>query len=147
MVGDLFARVADRYDLMNDLMSGGVHRLWKASMVDVLAPRPGLRMVDVAGGTGDITFRVLDRLDRHQRPRGRDGPPAAITVADINPAMLAVGRDRAIDRNRLSGIDWIAADAENLPLASASMDAYTIAFGIRNVTHDRALASRRPGAC
>ncbi|MEM7041195.1 MAG: class I SAM-dependent methyltransferase [Pseudomonadota bacterium] len=134
MVGDLFARVADRYDLMNDVMSGGVHRLWKASMVDVLAPRPGMRLVDVAGGTGDITFRVLDRL------KGGGGPPAAITVADINPAMLAVGRDRAIDQNRLSGIDWIAADAERLPIASGSMDAYTIAFGIRNVTHvERAL--------
>ena len=144
MVGDLFARVADRYDLMNDLMSGGVHRLWKASMVDALAPRPGIRMVDVAGGTGDITFRVLERL------KGRDGPPSAITVSDINPAMLAVGRDRAIDRNWLDGIDWIAADAECLPIESASMDAYTIAFGIRNVTRiERALAEAarvlRPG--
>ncbi|MGI9510470.1 MAG: bifunctional demethylmenaquinone methyltransferase/2-methoxy-6-polyprenyl-1,4-benzoquinol methylase UbiE [Geminicoccaceae bacterium] len=138
MVGDLFARVADRYDLMNDLMSGGVHRLWKASMVDLLAPRPGIRMVDVAGGTGDIAFRVLDRL------QGKEGPPSAITVSDINPAMLGVGRDRAIDRNRLSGIDWIAADAEALPLESASMDAYTIAFGIRNVTQiDRALEEAR----
>ncbi|MEZ5932744.1 MAG: bifunctional demethylmenaquinone methyltransferase/2-methoxy-6-polyprenyl-1,4-benzoquinol methylase UbiE [Alphaproteobacteria bacterium] len=135
LVGDLFARVAERYDLMNDLMSGGIHRLWKAAMVDLLAPRPGIRMVDVAGGTGDIAFRVQDRL------KGRDGPPSAITVSDINPAMLAVGRDRAIDQNRLSGIDWIAADAERLPLESASMDAYTIAFGIRNVTHiERALA-------
>jgi demethylmenaquinone methyltransferase/2-methoxy-6-polyprenyl-1,4-benzoquinol methylase len=135
MVGDLFARVAGRYDLMNDLMSAGIHRLWKAALVDQLAPRPGIRMVDVAGGTGDIAFRVLDRL------QGRGGPPSAVTVLDINPAMLAVGRDRAIDRNRLAGIDWIAADAECLPLASASMDAYTIAFGIRNVTHvDRALA-------
>ena len=133
-VGELFARVADRYDLMNDLMSGGIHRLWKAAMVDVLAPRPGLRLIDVAGGTGDIAFRVLDRL------RGRDGPPSAITVSDINPAMLGVGRDRAIDQNRLSGIDWIGADAEDLPIKSGSMDAYTIGFGIRNVTHiDRAL--------
>jgi len=138
LVGDLFARVADRYDLMNDLMSGGVHRLWKASIVDVLAPRPGIRMVDVAGGTGDIAFRILDRL------KGKEGPPAAVTVADINPAMLAVGRDRSIDRNLISGIDWIAADAERLPLKNASMDAYTIAFGIRNVTHiDRALEEAR----
>lgn len=135
MVGDLFARVADRYDLMNDLMSGGIHRLWKASLVDILTPRPGIRMVDVAGGTGDIAFRVLDRL------KGRGGAPSAVTVSDINPAMLAVGRDRAIDQNRLSGIDWVSADAERLPLKSASMDAYTIAFGIRNVTHiDRALS-------
>lgn len=73
--------------------------------------------------------------------KGREGPPASVAVADINPAMLAVGRDRAIDQNRLSGIDWIAADAERLPLESGSMDAYTIAFGIRNVTHiDRVLA-------
>ena len=107
MVGDLFARVADRYDLMNDLMSGGVHRLWKAAMVDVLAPRPGIRMVDVAGGTGDIAFRILDRMKRrggspspqNGSPAKRESPPATITVADINPAMLAVGRDRAIDRN------------------------------------------------
>lgn len=134
MVGELFARVADRYDLMNDLMSGGIHRLWKASMVDQLAPRPGLRLLDVAGGTGDIAFRVLDRL------KGRDGPPSRITVADINPAMLAVGRDRAIDANRLEGLTWVCADAEKLPLPDRSVDAYTIAFGIRNVTHiDRAL--------
>jgi len=138
MVGDLFARVADRYDLMNDLMSGGIHRLWKGAMVDQLAPRPGLRLLDVAGGTGDIAFRVLDRL------KGRGGPPALITVADINPSMLAVGRDRAIDANRLSGLDWICADAERLPLPSRSVDAYTIAFGIRNVTHiDRALFEAR----
>ena len=138
MVGDVFARVAGRYDLMNDLMSGGVHRLWKGAMVDQLAPRPGLRLLDVAGGTGDIAFRVLDRL------KGREGPPALITVADINPSMLAVGRDRAIDANRLIGLDWIAADAECLPLPSSSVDAYTIAFGIRNVTHiDRALLEAR----
>jgi demethylmenaquinone methyltransferase/2-methoxy-6-polyprenyl-1,4-benzoquinol methylase len=138
MVGDLFARVADRYDLMNDLMSGGIHRLWKAAMVDQLAPRPGLRLLDVAGGTGDIAFRVLDRLKR------RAGPPATITVADINPSMLAVGRDRAIDANRLTGLNWICADAERLPPPSTSMDAYTIAFGIRNVTHiDRALSEAR----
>lgn len=146
MVGDLFARVAGRYDLMNDLMSGGIHRLWKAALVDILAPRPGIQMVDVAGGTGDIAFRVLDRL------KSQNGPPSAITVSDINPAMLAVGRDRAIDQNQLSGVDWIAADAESLPLESGSMDAYTIAFGIRNVTHiDRALLEARrvlkPGGC
>ncbi len=144
MVGDLFARVAGRYDLMNDLMSGGVHRLWKAALVDRLAPRPGLRLLDVAGGTGDIAFRVLDRL------KGREGPPPRITVADINPAMLAVGRDRAIDANRLDGLDWICADAERLPLPDACVDAYTIAFGIRNVTrsgHALAEAKRvlKPG--
>ena len=91
LVGDLFARVAARYDLMNDLMSAGVHRLWKAALIDWLAPRAGLRLLDVAGGTGDIAFRVLDRLLRRQVAQPR------IIVCDVNPQMLEVGRDRAID--------------------------------------------------
>jgi demethylmenaquinone methyltransferase/2-methoxy-6-polyprenyl-1,4-benzoquinol methylase len=107
-------------------------------MVDWLAPRPGLRLLDVAGGTGDIAFRVLDRLAR------KAGPVPEITVCDINPAMLAVGRDRAIDQNRLDPVVWLCADAETLPLADRSVDAYTIAFGIRNVTRiERALAEAR----
>ena len=139
LVGDLFARVAARYDLMNDLMSAGVHRLWKAALIDRLAPRPGLRLLDVAGGTGDIAFRVLDRVAR----RGA-AAPARIMVCDVNPAMLEVGRDRAIDANRLDAIEWVCADAEALPLPERSVDAYTIAFGIRNVTRiDRALAEAR----
>ncbi|MGI9494295.1 MAG: class I SAM-dependent methyltransferase [Geminicoccaceae bacterium] len=129
LVGDLFERVATRYDLMNDLMSGGIHRLWKAAMIDHLAPRPGIQMVDVAGGTGDIAFRVLDRL------KSRGGLPPSVLVCDANPAMLGVGRDRAIDRNELAAIEWVCADAERLPLPDSCMDAYTIAFGIRNVTH------------
>ncbi len=138
MVEDLFGRVATRYDLMNDLMSGGIHRLWKAALIDHLAPKPGIRMVDVAGGTGDIAFRVLDRL------KTREGPPPSVLVCDANPAMLGVGRDRAIDRNELRAIDWICADAQKLPLPDSSMDAYTIAFGIRNVTHiDQALLEAR----
>lgn len=138
MVEDLFGRVAARYDLMNDFMSGGIHRLWKAAMVDLLAPRPGMRLVDVAGGTGDIAFRVLDRL------KTRGGPSSSIAVCDANPSMLAVGRDRAIDRNQLSGIEWVCADAQCLPLAACSVDAYTIAFGIRNVTDiGRALGEAR----
>lgn len=138
MVEELFGRVAARYDLMNDFMSAGVHRLWKAAMVDLLAPRPGMRFVDVAGGTGDIAFRVLDRLS------ARGGAPSSLMVCDANPAMLGVGRDRAIDRNQLGMIDWIGADAQSLPLPDGCMDAYTIAFGIRNVTDvDRALQEAR----
>jgi demethylmenaquinone methyltransferase / 2-methoxy-6-polyprenyl-1,4-benzoquinol methylase len=138
LVGGVFERVATRYDLMNDLMSGGVHRLWKSAMIDWLAPRPGLRLLDVAGGTGDIAFRVLDRLAR------QGGPGAKIVVCDINRAMLEVGRDRAIDQNRIEPINWLCADAEALPVADRSVDAYTIAFGIRNVTRiERALAEAR----
>jgi demethylmenaquinone methyltransferase/2-methoxy-6-polyprenyl-1,4-benzoquinol methylase len=138
LVGAMFARVAGRYDLMNDLMSAGVHRLWKAAMIDWLAPRAGVRLLDVAGGTGDIAFRVLDRL------AGRSGPPPRIVVCDVNPRMLEVGRDRAIDDNRLAAIDWLCADAEALPLPDRSVAACTIAFGIRNVTRiDRVLAEAR----
>ncbi len=144
LVGDMFARVAGRYDLMNDLMSAGVHRLWKAALIDWLAPRPGLRLLDVAGGTGDIAFRVLDRVAR------RPGPSPEVIVCDINRAMLEVGRDRALDDNRLAGLRFVCADAEALPLPARSVDAYTIAFGIRNVTQiERALAEAhrvlRPG--
>jgi demethylmenaquinone methyltransferase/2-methoxy-6-polyprenyl-1,4-benzoquinol methylase len=110
---------------MNDLMSVGVHRLWKSAMIDWLRPRAGQRMVDVAGGTGDIAFRILERQ-----------PSAHVTVCDINREMIETGRDRAIDRGMLPSdtIDWLCGDAEALPLADASQDAYTIAFGIRNVT-------------
>lgn len=129
LVKGVFDRVAENYDLMNDLMSGGLHRLWKGSMIDWLAPRPGMHIIDVAGGTGDIALRMLERAD------------CEVTVADINAAMLEVGRNRAIDRNCLHNIEWVCADAESLPLPSNRFDAYTIAFGIRNVTHlDKALA-------
>lgn len=139
LVRQVFDNVADRYDLMNDLMSLGVHRLWKTALVDALAPRPGLSLLDVAGGTGDIAFRVIERV----KTRWPDAP-LDITVCDINPAMLTVGRDRAIDRNLMNDIRWLCGNAEALPLPDASVDAYTIAFGIRNVTHiDRALAEAR----
>jgi demethylmenaquinone methyltransferase/2-methoxy-6-polyprenyl-1,4-benzoquinol methylase len=128
LVGAMFARVAARYDLMNDLMSAGVHRLWKAALIDWLAPQPGMRLLDVAGGTGDVAFRILDRLAR------RSATPRRMVVCDVNPGMLEVGRDRALDDGRLGSIDWLCADAEALPLADRSIDAYTIAFGIRNVT-------------
>lgn len=127
-VRGVFDRVADKYDLMNDLMSGGLHRLWKNSFVSWLAPRDGMHIMDVAGGTGDIAFRMLSRAY------------CKVTVADINPHMLEQGRNRAIDRNLLSGIEWLCADAESLPCPDNHFDAYTIAFGIRNVTDiDKAL--------
>jgi demethylmenaquinone methyltransferase/2-methoxy-6-polyprenyl-1,4-benzoquinol methylase len=130
-VRDVFESVASRYDLMNDLMSGGVHRLWKAAMIDWLNPKPETSLIDAAGGTGDIALRVLARA----------GPErvGSIVVCDLTPEMLAVGRDRAIDRGLLAqrcpgGLHWLCADAEALPLADRCMDAYTIAFGLRNVT-------------
>jgi len=133
LVHGVFERVARRYDIMNDLMSLGVHRLWKASMMDELNPRPRTHLLDVAGGTGDIAFRFLDRC-----------PDGTVTVCDINDAMVAVGRDRAIDQGRIAGIDWVVGDAERIPLADMSVDACTIAFGLRNVTHiDAALAEMR----
>ncbi len=123
LVRQVFDSVSPRYDLMNDLMSGGVHRLWKAELIDRLAPRPGQVLLDVAGGTGDVAERFLARA----------GDGIAI-VCDINQSMIAQGRDRAIDAGRLSGIAWVCGDAEHLPVADTSVDAYTIAFGLRNVT-------------
>jgi len=136
LVRGIFDSVADRYDLMNDLMSAGVHRLWKAAMMDWLAPRPGMRLLDVAGGTGDIAWRFLGRIGGPERGEA--------IVCDASPGMLAVGRDRAIDRGVIGAIDWVCGDAEALPFADRSMDAYTVAYGLRNVTDiDRALAEAR----
>jgi demethylmenaquinone methyltransferase / 2-methoxy-6-polyprenyl-1,4-benzoquinol methylase len=133
-VHGVFSSVASRYDLMNDLMSGGIHRLWKSAMIDWLAPRPGMRVLDVAGGTGDIAFRILDRT----------GGRAAVTVLDLTEAMLAEGRRRAEARPDRDRLDWIAGDAQALPFPSRAFDAYTIAFGIRNVANiPRALAEAR----
>jgi len=119
-VGDVFRSVASRYDLMNDAMSGGLHRLWKDRFVRRVKPRTGERILDMAGGTGDIAFR-LARAGAH------------VTVADINPAMLEVGMERAAKRH-IDGLIWAEENAEKLSFADASFDAYTIAFGIRNVT-------------
>ena len=119
-VGAVFSSVARRYDLMNDLMSGGLHRLWKDRFVARLKPRPSERILDMAGGTGDIAFRIAKR-------------GAQVMVADINPDMLGVGRDRAKERG-VDGLSWQVEDAAKLTLADRSFDAYTIAFGIRNVT-------------
>ena len=132
LVRGVFDSVAGRYDLMNDLMSLGIHRLWKSALIDWLAPRPGMHLLDVAGGTGDIAFRYLERGG------GR------VTVCDLTEEMVSVGRDRALDRGIVDGIEWTVGDAEALPLADAAADAYTIAFGLRNVTHiERALAEAR----
>ncbi|WP_375398818.1 class I SAM-dependent methyltransferase [uncultured Sphingomonas sp.] len=121
-VGGVFSSVAARYDLMNDAMSGGMHRLWKDRFVRRVQPRAGEAILDMAGGTGDIAFRLA-----------RSG--AAVTVADINPAMLEVGIDRARRPGRVSGsLVWTGANAETLTFPDRFFDAYTIAFGIRNVT-------------
>jgi len=122
LVRGVFDSVAGKYDLMNDLMSGGIHRLWKAAMIDWLAPRPGQQFIDVGGGTGDVACRILDRA-----------PGSHVTVCDLTPAMLAVGRDRAIDQGRLSGLSWVSGNAEHLPVPDMAFDAYTIAFCLRNV--------------
>ena len=132
LIRGVFSSVASRYDLMNDLMSAGGHRLWKEAFVDWLNPQPGSSVLDVAGGTGDIAFRIAQRL----RPKGG---AAAITVCDVNEDMLAHGRRRPEARD--SAISWLCGAAEALPVESSSQDAYAIAFGIRNTTHlDKALA-------
>lgn len=122
LVKGVFDSVAFRYDLMNDLMSGGVHRVWKSAMIDWLNPRPGMRLLDVGGGTGDIAFRFLDRGG------------GSVTVVDINQEMLEVGCNRAVDAGRTRHVRWLCGDAERLPIADCSVDAYTTAFCIRNVT-------------
>ena len=141
LVRSVFDSVAGKYDLMNDLMSGGIHRLWKDELIRLLCPRPGEHLLDVAGGTGDIAFRFLAATEKRA---GTKIDQARVTVCDINHAMLSVGRDRAIDHGILRGIDWICGDAEQLPVPSGSIDCYTIAFGLRNVTDiDRALSEAR----
>ena len=129
-VRGVFSSVASRYDLMNDLMSAGQHRLWKDAFVRRVRPRKGEKILDMAGGTGDVAFRLARR-------------GAQVTVGDINPDMLAVGIERARSRG-LDGLVWAEENAEALSFADATFDAYTIAFGIRNVTDvDRALAEAR----
>jgi demethylmenaquinone methyltransferase/2-methoxy-6-polyprenyl-1,4-benzoquinol methylase len=120
----VFDSVANRYDLMNDLMSGGLHRLWKDRFVRQIRPRAGLRYLDVAGGTGDIAFRIK-----------RKAPNADITICDLNEHMLEVGRSRAEDKGWINGFEWVTGNAESLPFPDSSFDVYSIAFGLRNVTH------------
>lgn len=120
-VGGVFSSVARRYDVMNDLMSGGLHRRWKDRFVARVKPRQGEQILDMAGGTGDIAFRLANRA-------------AHVTVADLNPDMLAVGMERAKERG-IERLSWKQENAEQLTFADRSFDAYTIAFGIRNVTN------------
>jgi|TARA_R110002012_G_scaffold18245_7_gene67213 demethylmenaquinone methyltransferase / 2-methoxy-6-polyprenyl-1,4-benzoquinol methylase len=125
-VGEVFSNVAAKYDVMNDAMSAGMHRLWKGRFVKRVKPQPGETILDMAGGTGDIAFRMAQH-------------GASVTVSDINQDMLDVGIERAMERG-IDGLVWSRQNAEELSFSSRIFDAYTIAFGIRNVTHiDRAL--------
>lgn len=123
MVHGVFSNVASKYDLMNDLMSLGIHRVWKDAMMDWLAPRNGQRLLDVAGGTGDIAFRFLKRA-----------PGASAVVLDMTEPMLVEGRKRAEAARLADKLDWVVGDAMALPFPDKSFDVYTISFGIRNVT-------------
>jgi demethylmenaquinone methyltransferase/2-methoxy-6-polyprenyl-1,4-benzoquinol methylase len=132
LVRAVFESVAPRYDLMNDLMSLGVHRVWKRIFVSALDPRPNRKLLDLAGGTGDISFAWLAQ-----------GGGAAL-LSDINPAMLGVARDRALQRGIAAGLSLLVADAEKLPLPDRTLDRVSIAFGLRNCTDkDAVLAEAR----
>ena len=131
-VGAVFSSVAQKYDLMNDVMSFGVHRLWKTFTLEMCGLRPGQRVLDLAGGTGDLAIKQARRV----------GSSGQVVLADINAEMLRLGRDRAIDAGLLEGIDAVQCNAEILPFKDASFDCITIAFGLRNVTDKgKALAS------
>lgn len=123
MVHGVFTNVASKYDIMNDVMSVGIHRIWKDAMMDWLAPRPGQRLLDVAGGTGDVSFRFLDRAG-----------DAEAVVLDMTESMLVEGRKRAEASSLEEKLDWVVGDAMALPFEDNSFDVYTISFGIRNVT-------------
>ncbi len=141
LVRAVFDSVAEHYDLMNDLMSAGIHRWWKAEMVRVLNPHPGQLLLDVAGGTGDIARRALPGL---APPGAGSAAGGGVIVCDANRQMLEIGRALALDHGILAGIEWLCGDAEALPFADRSFDLYTIAFGLRNVTRiERALAEAR----
>lgn len=169
MVGEVFHNVARNYDIMNDLMSGGLHRLWKDHFVSGLRPlhvagtraRP-VNILDVAGGTGDVAFRLVeaarpplgsvvsgtrgsDTENLSSKEAGTRKPSSSVTVLDINSSMLSVGEERAVERGFTSDdLAWVEASAEDLPFDDDSFDVYTIAFGIRNVTHvDKALREAR----
>jgi demethylmenaquinone methyltransferase/2-methoxy-6-polyprenyl-1,4-benzoquinol methylase len=131
LVAGVFHSVAARYDLMNDLMSGGIHRLWKRFTSELSGVRPGQRVLDIAGGTGDLAAK-FSRLV---------GEQGQVVLADINDSMLKVGRDKLIDRGSVGNIEFVQADAQYLPFPDNHFDCITIAFGLRNVT-DKALALR-----
>nr|XP_015221498.1 PREDICTED: 2-methoxy-6-polyprenyl-1,4-benzoquinol methylase, mitochondrial isoform X2 [Lepisosteus oculatus] len=158
-VYQVFESVAQKYDVMNDAMSLGVHRLWKDALLHVMNPSPGTRLLDTAGGTGDISFRFLEYVrsqearrawraaPSHQTPSWQQisasyqtgrlgtGDGALAVVCDINKQMLKVGRQRAVDLGFSTGLSWVVGNAEELPFDDDSFDIYSIAFGIRNVTH------------
>ena len=132
MVADVFHSVASRYDLMNDLMSGGIHRIWKRFTIELSGVRRGHAVLDIAGGTGDLAARFADIV----------GPQGRVVLADINDSMLQVGRDKLLDRGKQGNLEFVQADAQFLPFPDDSFDCITIAFGLRNVTDkDTALRS------
>jgi demethylmenaquinone methyltransferase/2-methoxy-6-polyprenyl-1,4-benzoquinol methylase len=140
LVADVFHSVAGKYDLMNDVMSFGVHRLWKRFTIDQAGVRPGQRVLDLAGGTGDLAAQLASRV----------GPQGRVTLADINASMLDVGRARLLDKGVVGNVEFVQANAEHLPFPDDHFDCVTIAFGLRNVTHkETALAAMwrvlRPG--
>ena len=145
LVRGVFERVAPSYDVMNDLMSAGVHRLWKDYFVSRVGAFAGMTHLDVAGGTGDVAFRVLRALQRAERDAELDGQVldaktrGKVIVSDINPAMLREGMKRATTRGIAQNqLEWLEGNAEKLPVEDGSVDVYTIAFGLRNVTDTRA---------
>jgi demethylmenaquinone methyltransferase/2-methoxy-6-polyprenyl-1,4-benzoquinol methylase len=132
MVAEVFHSVASRYDMMNDLMSGGIHRIWKRFTIELSGVRKGNAVLDIAGGTGDLAARFADIV----------GPGGRVVLADINDSMLRVGRDKLLDRGRQGNLEFVQADAQFLPFPDDSFDCITIAFGLRNVTDkDTALRS------
>ncbi|WP_417269097.1 bifunctional demethylmenaquinone methyltransferase/2-methoxy-6-polyprenyl-1,4-benzoquinol methylase UbiE [Celeribacter sp.] len=139
LVHDVFTSVASKYDIMNDVMSMGIHRIWKDAMMDWLAPRPNQRLLDVAGGTGDVSFRFLKRA-----------PGATSVVLDMTESMLVEGRKRAEADQMANSLSWVTGDAMALPFEDNQFDVYTISFGIRNVTRiqdalDEAYRVLKPG--
>ena len=129
LVKGVFESVAMKYDIMNDLMSAGVHRLWKNTFIDMMKPNSDMTLLDVAGGTGDIAFRFLENGGGN------------VVVCDLTEGMVRVGKNRALDKGIISNIDWLVGNAQNLPLADNSVDVYSISFGLRNVADiDEALA-------
>lgn len=133
-VAGVFDSVAKKYDIMNDIMSGGVHRIWKHITVEISRVKPGQKVLDVAGGTGDLAAKFAKRV----------GPSGHVVLSDINQSMLDVGRDRLIDKGLVKNISYVLADAQTLPFQDDSFDIVSIGFGLRNVTDkDRALISMR----
>jgi demethylmenaquinone methyltransferase/2-methoxy-6-polyprenyl-1,4-benzoquinol methylase len=132
MVDEVFHSVATRYDLMNDLMSAGIHRIWKRFTLELSGVRKGHSVLDIAGGTGDLAARLTELV----------GPQGRVVLADINDSMLKVGRDKLLDAGRVGNVEFVQADAQNLPFPDNTFDCVTIAFGLRNVTDiDLALRS------